>query len=506
MMAKVTFTKPAKSFNYKLAKKSLGERNRLKDRVALEEIRSSRNDLLPRMVLENRPVALLRAPHRNVREQQHAHETEVAFSIKKLGFSSPPIVTEDGEIIDGVTKVAAAAALGMTELPCIVIYDLSQQDTKLLRIALNRLGEKGSWDIDALKTEFDELLIVEAPVAVCGFALPEIDALTLVNDGRSEVIDRRANKCPELDERVPPVSRLGDQWLLGRHRLICGDATKQDSYELLFGTGSLATAVFTDPPYNIEIDGFAVGKGKRHREFLAASGEMTDDEFVAFLRDFLEASAGKVIDGGVLFVCMDWRHAEHVLRAARSANLTVVTIVVWSKTNGGMGGLYRSSHEFVFVLKKGTRTIHNNVQLGKHGRDRTNVWVYPGANSRGSSANSELKNHPTPKPVELISDALLDVTARGDIIIDPFLGSGTSIIAAEKTGRIVYGMELDPRYVDLIIHRFETYTKIEAVHAETNVTFKQLKALREKEGVIEMKPTTINLSSSGIPDEDSQRR
>jgi DNA modification methylase len=205
---------------------------------------------------------------------------------------------------------------------------------------------------------------------------------------------------------------------------------------------------------------------------------MTDEEFVVFLADFLCAAAHHVADGGVLFVCMDWRHAAHVFRAAGAASLDVLNIVVWSKGSGGLGGIYRSAHEFVFVLKKGNAPTINNVELGKHGRDRTNVWTYPGANRRGSSANAQAKNHPTPKPVELVADAVLDVTKRKDIILDAFLGSGTSIIAAEKTGRIAYGLELDPRYVDVIVRRYQDFTGIPAIQAETGKLFDEVAAER----------------------------
>jgi DNA modification methylase len=477
-MTKQTFAKPAKAINDDLNTRSRARRSQLKNSVALQELAySRRNDLVPGMKLENRPISSLHAPKRNVRRRDSAHEVEVANSIKEFGFSSPAIVTEDGEIIDGVTKVSAAAALGLPEIPCLVVTGHSPAQIKLLRIALNRLSEKGGWDLGELKIEFEELVLADAPVEITGFTLPEVDALTIVDD---EAIDPELNDCPDLEPNDQPVTQVGDSWMLGRHRLVCADATKPESYSLLFEEDELARAVFTDPPYNIEINGFAVGKGAvQHREFVAASGEMTDEEFVVFLSDFLKASATRVGDGGVIYVCMDWRHAEHVHRAARAAELTIVTVAVWSKGSGGMGGLYRSAHEFVFVLKKGTKPILNNVELGKHGRDRTNVWVYPGANRRGSSANAELANHPTPKPVELVADAILDVTHRDDIVLDPFLGSGTTIIAAEKTGRTAYGFELDPRYVDVIIRRFETFAQIDAVHRDSGKTFAELQAIRK---------------------------
>lgn len=470
-MTKAAISKPARNVTDKLSAQSRARRRELKGAVALEVMAyaSRRNDLIPDMKLEVRPIASLRPPKRNVRARDPLHEAEIAGSISELGLAAPPIITPDGEIINGVSTVASASTLGLAEIPCIVISDLSPERIKLLRIALNRLAEKGSWDFPELKLVFEELVLAEAPVVVTGFTLPEID-LVIMSD--EPTIDAKANDCPALNNDQPAVSRVGDQWIAGRHRVLGADATKPESYALLLGDTPPARAVFTDPPYNL--DPRFISGNPEHGAFVAGSGELTDDQFVTFLADFLKAVAAHVADGGILFMCMDWRHCEHVLRAARGAGLTVVNIAVWSKGSGGLGGLYRSAHEFVFVLKKGDGPILNNVELGKHGRDRTNVWVYPGANQRGSSANAELANHPTPKPVELVSDAILDVTKRGDVIIDPFLGSGTSIISAQKTGRTVYGLELDPHYVDLIIRRFEAFTGIEVIHAETGKTFAQL--------------------------------
>lgn len=469
--------KSHKTFVQELSKRSRTRRSQLKDSVALEAVSySGRNDLQPAMRLEDRKIADLHLPERDVRAHKPAHEAEVAASIKKFGFSAPPIITEAGEIIDGGTKVAAAGRLGLTEIPCLVISDLSKERRKMLRIALNRLGEKGEWDVEKLKLEFEELMQTDQPIEITGFSLPEIEVMAC---GMPEVTDPADDEVPELNAEEPVVSQAGDSWQLGRHRLVCADATKLESYQQLFDENEKASAIFTDPPYNIQIDGFAVGKGTHHhKEFVAASGEMTDEEFEKFLTDFLSSASAMLMDGGVLFTCMDWRHAEHLMRAIKNAGLTLLTIAIWSKGSGGMGGLYRSAHEFVFVIKKGTKPIRNNVELGKNGRDRTNVWTYPGANRRGSSAQKELANHPTPKPVELVRDALLDVTGRNEIVLDPFLGSGTSIIAAEKIGRIVYGMELDPHYVDVIIRRFEAFTGLDAVHTETGKTFAEIKTLR----------------------------
>jgi DNA modification methylase len=337
--------------------------------------------------------------------------------------------------------------------------------------------------------EFEELIEIEVPLDLSGFAAPEIDLVLL---GDEPAINDAANDCPEPEPSRPAITRLGDEWRLGRHRLVCGDACKPDGYDHLFAGGAPnARVVFTDPPYNIPIKGFVTGQA-HHRDFVMGVGEMSDDGFVTFLADFLKAVSVHLADGSVLFVCMDHRHAEHVQRAARAAGLSVVTLVVWHKGVGGMGRLYRSAHELVFVLKKGEASVLNNIGLGKHGRDRTNVWEYPGANRRGSSANEQLSEHATPKPVELVADALLDVTSRKDIVVDPFMGSGTTIIAAEKTGRVAFGLELDPRYCDVIIRRFEKFTGVEAVHATTGTTFA---AIAEQRRVVPVQDTPAEQST-----------
>jgi DNA modification methylase len=479
----ITFAAPAKTLTNALGERSRAGRRKRKELAALEAVASAprRNDLLPRIRLEQRAVSSLLAPVRLLRQVRADHVAEIARSISAFGVVQPILITADDKIVDGVSTVEAAKTIGLGVLPCIVVDHLKPEEIRLVRLALNRLGEKGSWDLDELKVEFAELLDFGATLELTGFTLPEIDVIQMLGDG---AVDEAANDLPAKDTSSPAVTQLGDVWQLGRHRVLCADATRPGSYARLFDGATRAQAVFTDPPYNIRIDGFAVGAGNiKHREFVAASGEMTDDEFDTFLVEFLKAASVHLVDGGILFVCMDWRHAEHVQRAGRRADLSHINTVVWCKGNGGLGGLYRSAHEFVLVLRKGNGQSVNNVELGRHGRDRTNVWNYPGANQRGSSAHAELANHPTPKPVELVADALLDVTHRGDIVIDAFAGSGTTIIAAERTGRTAFTLELDPEYVDLIVRRFTAVTGIDAVHSQTGKTFTQLAAERQVEAV-----------------------
>jgi DNA modification methylase len=482
-MAKDIFPSSRTKLTQELAGNSRSRKRARRAAVGLDGVIASprRNDLLPALKLETRTLATLHAPARQLRKIEPGHVAEIAKSIGAFGVSRPPIITPGGEIIDGVVTVEAVRLLGLQEVPCIVAGHLSANEIRLLRLALNRLGEKGTWDVETLKLEFEELIEVDAPLDMTGFAVPEIDLVLL---GTAATFDEDANDSPERDESEPAVTRLGDEWQLGRHRLVCADACKPECYERLFTGTTEARAVFTDPPYNIPIKGFVTGQA-HHQDFVMGVGEMSDDQFDTFLADFLKASSRHLSDGGILFVCMDHRHAAHVLRAASQAALTVVTLVVWHKGVGGMGRLYRSAHELVFVLKKGAAPVNNNIELGKHGRDRTNVWEYPGANQKGSSANEQLAEHATPKPVELVADALLDVTNRGDIVIDPFLGSGTTVIAAQKTGRTAFGLELDPHYCDVIIRRFEKFTGVEAVLTATGATF----AATGKERLTPAQPT-----------------
>ena len=273
----------------------------------------------------------------------------------------------------------------------------------------------------------------------------------------------------------PPLSRLGDLWILGRHRVLCGSALDRHAFATLFGD-ERAAMVFTDPPYNVPIDGHASGLGAvHHRPFPMASGEMDSTQFTNFLKQAFDNLAAFTIDGSIHFVCMDWRHIEELTAAGRGVYGELKNLCVWVKDNAGMGSLYRSRHELVFVFKHGRGGHRNNVQLGRFGRNRSNVWTYPGANSFVRSGEGNLSAlHPTVKPVAMIADAILDCSARGDIVLDGFLGSGTTVIAAERTGRRCYGLELDPGYVDTIIRRSQTLTGGSAHHAGSNRSFDDL--------------------------------
>jgi DNA modification methylase len=277
------------------------------------------------------------------------------------------------------------------------------------------------------------------------------------------------------------VTRPGDLWSIGRHRLICGDATKPEAYSQLL-EGAQAQMVFTDPPYNVPIRGHICGRDQtRHDDFAMAAGEMTEAEYTAFLASALANLARQSADGAIHFICMDWRHMFELLTAARGIYSELKNLCVWAKTNAGMGSFYRSQHELVFVFKVGSGCHINNIELGRHGRHRSNLWTYAGLNSFGKDRASELALHPTVKPVALVKDAILDASKRGGIVLDVFAGSGTTLVAAEKVGRRGYGIELDPGYCDVIVERVAAASGHEAILAPTGQPFAEVRRIRAGE-------------------------
>jgi DNA modification methylase len=289
-----------------------------------------------------------------------------------------------------------------------------------------------------------------------------------------------ADVVPEI-AAGPPVSKPGDMWLLGPHRVGCGNALDPSAFTALMGEDR-AAMVFTDPPYNVPIEGHASGLGTiHHRPFPMAAGEMDPAEFTAFLRQTCRNLTAFSAAGSLHYLCMDWRHLAELLAAVQEVYDEFKNLCVWVKDNAGMGSLYRSQHELVLVFKQRGGAHRNNVQLGRFGRNRSNVWCYPGANSfaRHGEEGNLLALHPTVKPVAMVADAILDGSARGDIVLDAFLGSGTTVIAAERTGRRCWGLELDPGYVDTAIRRWQTLTGGQARHAATSRSFDDL--VREAE-------------------------
>jgi len=416
------------------------------------------------------PMAELRANSHNARVHSKRQIRQIAQSMRAFGFTNPILIDRSKTIIAGHGRVEAAKLLGASEVPTIRLENLSPDQIRAYMIADNRLAEKAGWDKSILSIELQHLLTIDndLDVTITGFEIPEIDLLLASPEEK-----------PDLDgnfetiETATPITRPGDLWHLGRHRVICGNSTEQDVFSKLLGK-KRAGVVFTDPPYNVKIEGNVSGKGSiRHREFKMASGEMTEFEFISFLTSSLLLSARYSTSGSVHFICIDWRHIGELQAAGRQVYESLLNICIWVKGNAGMGSFYRSQHELVFVFRNGGVQHRNNIQLGRFGRDRTNVWEYPCANtlSKASDEGNLLALHPTVKPVALVADAILDCSARGDLVLDSFLGSGTTLIAAERTGRSCYGIEIDPVYVDTAIRRWQKYTGDHAVRANGGETF-----------------------------------
>ena len=394
---------------------------------------------------------------------------KIARSIEAFGFTNPVLVDSAGGVIAGHGRLAAAKKLGLKQVPSICLAELSEAEVRAYVIADNRLAEEAGWDRDLLAIEFAWLdkLNLDFDLSLTGFELPEIDIVLQEAAGAGQA--DAAEEVP-LPSEGPAVTLPGDIWEIGCHRLICGSALDADTYTALMA-GQAAAAAFTDPPYNVPIDGHVCGSGKvRHREFAMASGEMSAEAFTGFLATAFRHLAAASRDGAIHFHCMDWRHMTEMLAAGQGVYSELKNLCVWAKTNGGMGSLYRSQHELVFVYKVGAGPHVNNVELGRHGRNRTNLWSYAGVNSFGGQ-QADLALHPTVKPTPLVADAILDVTRRGEIVLDAFAGSGTTLLAAERTGRRGYGIELDPAYADVIVRRREAASGLEACLAGNGETF-----------------------------------
>jgi len=402
---------------------------------------------------------------------------QIANSIKIFGFNVPILVDRHGNVVCGHGRLTACRELGMTEVPTLCLDHLTSAQARAFMIADNRLTEIATWDDQLLAQQLKDLSLsgLDFSLEITGFMTAEIDLrIKSLEDQPAQDADP-ADILPEAPAG-PPVSKIGDLWLLGRHRLLCGSALDTLAFTALMGQEHAAT-VFTDPPYNVEVDGHASGLGAiHHRPFPMASGEMNQAEFTAFLGQVLRNLAAFSAAGSLHYICMDWRHLEELLTAGAEAYGELKNLCVWVKHNAGMGSLYRSQHELVFVFKHVRHRHRNNVQLGQFGRNRSNVWNYPGANSvaRSGAEGNLLALHPTVKPVAMVADAILDCTERGGIVLDAFLGSGTTVIAAERTGRRCYGVELDPVYIDTAIRRWQVLTGGKARHAASGHLFDDL--------------------------------
>lgn len=405
----------------------------------------------------------------NARQHSRRQIKQIAASIERFGFTNPVLIDDDDGIIAGHGRVAAARVLGLEMVPTMSLAHLSADERRAYILADNKLAENAGWDQDLLAIELQGLLDVGFDLELTGFSLAEIDIALDAPAGISNA-SQEEDHLPE-SASDHPVTRTGDLWQLGLHRLLCGDARDPETIaQLTQGAG--IDLIFTDPPYNVPIDGHVCGLGRiQHKDFAQASGEMSPDEFTAFLTDTLGNAARVCKDGAIAFVCMDWRHMSELTTAGKAVFDELKNLCVWNKTNAGMGTFYRSKHELVFVFKIGTAPHTNSFGLGETGRYRTNVWDYAGVNIPGTAAHEALAMHPTVKPVAMIADALRDCSRRGEAVLDPFAGSGSTVIAAQSCGRRAYALELDPFYCDTIIRRWQRYSGQTALRAQDGQSF-----------------------------------
>jgi DNA modification methylase len=427
------------------------------------------------MAIEAMAVARLRPFAKNARVHSKKQIRQIADSIQRFGFTNPVLISDDDEIIAGHGRVQAAKLLGMESVPTLRLSHLNAAQRRAYVLADNKLALNAGWDREVLAIELQALADLEFDVEVTGFSLAEIDVL--LDEAREASPDPThdaENTTPSLVDPALAVTRAGDLWLLGRHRLLCGDSRERETFERLLGD-ERADLIFTDPPYNVPIDRNVCGLGRiRHREFAMGAGEMSSEAFTAFLQGTLGHAAASCRDGAIAFVCMDWRHMGELLAAGRTVFSELKNLCVWNKTNGGMGSFYRSKHELVFVFKVGSAPHTNTFELGDSGRYRTNVWDYAGVNTLRRERREELAMHPTVKPVALVADAIKDCSRRGEITLDPFGGSGTTLIAAEKTGRQARLIEFDLAYCDQTLRRFEQVTGKKARLAATGQSFEDV--------------------------------
>jgi DNA modification methylase len=416
---------------------------------------------------------------RNPRTHSKKQIRQIADSILAFGFVVPLVVDENNTILLGHGRLAAAIDLDLNKVPVIVIEGLSEAKKRALLLADNKITENAGWDRKLLAAELPELaeLLIEEnlDISITGFEPVEVDQIAIdFEEDTSDPADTLESEWLASSA----VSKPGDIWELGEHRLSCGDARNAADIDRLM-SGNRAAMAFLDPPYNVRIRS-VVGRGRiKHAEFAMASGEMSTSEFTSFLEETLGNAAGVCRDGAVHFVCMDWRHVRELIDAGREIYGNMLNLVVWEKSPR-QGAFYRSAHELIGVFRVGEAKHLNNIELGRHGRSRSNVWHYAGVNTFRTGRMDDLSAHPTVKPVAMIVDAMKDCTRRGDIVLDTFAGAGTTILAAERIGRQAHSLELEPKYVDVAIRRWQAFTRRDAIHADTRQTFED--TARDRKG------------------------
>ena len=433
-----------------------------------------KNDLFPEFPLLWLFINLIDPAPRRVRRALESQTKAVMRSIERFGFRIPILVCskpggERYEVVDGHARLQAALLLGAERVPCILVDDLPDVERRRLALSLNKLQENGEWDDQTLRLEINEIIEIGGDIEIPGFEVPEIEAIRFGAVGPEDPDPADDTSRLTMFDR-PLTSRAGDTWLLGDHVILCGSARDGVAVSALLD-GAVADVVFTDPPYNLKINGTVRSAKCGFAEFAEGSGEMNSAGLIDLLCDTLGNAADMLKPGGVLFSCMDWRHVGEMSKSLDTLGLDLLNICVWVKTHPGMGGLYRNQHEFVFVARRPGAGHQDNVMLGKFGRNRSNVWAYAGATGGRADADDDFNVHPTVKPIRMVMDALLDVTGPGDLVLDPFLGSGTTLLAAERTRRRCIGVEIDPAYVDLAIRRWQAMTGGQAIHTASGATF-----------------------------------
>jgi DNA modification methylase len=420
-------------------------------------------------------ISQIKLDGHNSRTHSAKQIRQIANSIIAFGFTNPLLVNEDRKLIAGEGRLKAAQLLDFAKVPAIVLTGLSPARQRALAIADNKIAENAGWNRERLAIEIPELAELLEPegldVSILGFEAVEIDQL--VTDFEDEAADPQ-DSIESTWLKDSAVSKPGDLWVLGNHRLLCGDARSADIARLM--AHRRADMAFLDPPYNVRIGG-VVGRGRtKHAEFTMATGEMSSTEYVRFLGLTLNAAASVSREGALHYVCTDWRHIAELMAAAKPVYGETINIAVWVKSNAGQGSFYRSQHELVGIFRVGQAPHLNNVELGRHGRSRSNVWHYAGVNSFRAGRMEELRAHPSAKPVALVADAIKDCTRRGDVVLDTFCGSGTTIVAAERVGRHARALEIEPRFVDVAIRRWQAFTRLDARHAESGLSFDEIAA------------------------------
>ena len=442
------------------------------------------------IALEYVPVSSLKPHAENPRTHTKSQVRRIAESIRSFGFRMPVVIDSSSRLICGHARLEASKLVGLDRVPAVRVTDLSEAQLRGLMIADNRLTDLSAWDDRLLAENLKVLsdLDLNFEIESIGFDYGEIEHRILAIDG-SEAADEEADQAPDQKD-LPIVTQAGDLWRLGppdhAHRILCGDSTDASTYERLLGE-KRAAMIFTDPPYNLPARTIGQVCAGAHGNFQMGAGEMTRDEFRNFLTSVMKHLCRFSEPGSIHYHFMDWRHAPEILAAGEEEYTELKNLCVWVKDRAGMGSFYRSQHELVFVFKNGDASHQNNFELGQNGRTRSNVWSYPAARSFDSTdgdphADEALLLHPTIKPVRLIEDALLDCSQRGELILDPFLGSGSTLIACEKAHRLIAGLEVSPRYIDVAIARWERWSGGEAIHEPSGHTFAELAKQRAQEG------------------------